>query len=152
TQVTELLFEGTRCVGVKALVNGRETEFRVNEGHGEVILSSGAIHSPAHLLRAGIGPAGALRDVGVEVRMNVPGVGQRLMDHPSVSVSSFMKPEARLNGQTRRHILLALRYSSGTPGVAPGDMFVAVVSKSAWHAVGEQIASQLVCVYKTLSE
>ena len=148
TQVSELLFEGTRCVGVKALVKGRETEFRANE----VIVSSGAIHSPAHLLRAGIGPAGALRDVGIEVRMNVPGVGQRLMDHPSVSVSSFMKPEARLNGKTRRHILLALRYSSETPGVAPGDMFVAVVSKSAWHAVGEQIASQLVCVYKTLSE
>src|SRR5712691_2596409 len=148
TQVSALLFEGTRCVGVKALVQGRETEFRANE----VIVSSGAIHSPAHLLRAGIGPAGALRDVGIEVRMNVPGVGQRLMDHPSVSVSSFMRPEARLNGQTRRHILLALRYSSGTPGVAPGDMFVAVVSKSAWHAVGEQIASQLVCVYKTLSE
>jgi 5-(hydroxymethyl)furfural/furfural oxidase len=148
TQVSELLFEGTRCVGVKALVQGRETEFRANE----VIVSSGAIHSPAHLLRAGIGPAGALRDVGIEVRMNVPGVGQRLMDHPSVSVSSFMKPAARLNGQTRRHILLALRYSSETAGVAPGDMFVAVVSKSAWHAVGEQIASQLVCVYKTLSE
>ncbi len=148
TQVTGLLFEGTKCVGVKALVRGQEEEFR---GH-EVIVSSGAIHSPAHLLRAGIGPAGALRDVGIDVRMNVPGVGQRLMDHPSVSVSSFMKPEARLNGRTRRHILLALRYSSGTPGVAPGDMFVAVVSKSAWHAVGEQIASQLVCVYKTLSE
>ncbi len=148
TQVSELLFEGTRCVGVKALVRGQETEFRGNE----VIVSSGAIHSPAHLLRAGIGPAGQLRDVGIEVRMNVPGVGQRLMDHPSVSVSSFMKPAARLNGLTRRHILLALRYSSGIDGVAPGDMFVAVVSKSAWHAVGDQIASQLVCVYKTLSE
>src|SRR5579863_8574220 len=92
TQVSELLFEGTRCVGVKALVKGQETEFRVNSGHGEVIVSSGAIHSPAHLLRAGIGPAGHLRDLGIEVRMNVPGVGQRLMDHPSVSVSSFMKP------------------------------------------------------------
>jgi len=69
-----------------------------------------------------------------------------------VSVSSFMKPENRLNGLTRRHILLALRYSSGIGGVAPGDMFIAVVSKSAWHAVGEQIASQLICVYKTLSE
>jgi 5-(hydroxymethyl)furfural/furfural oxidase len=148
TQVKELMFEGTKCVGVKALVKGRETEFRGNE----VIVSSGAIHSPAHLLRAGIGPAGALRDIGIDVRMNVPGVGQRLMDHPSVSVSSFMKPDARLNGRTRRHILLALRYSSGVHGVAPGDMFVAVVSKSAWHAVGEQIASQLVCVYKTLSE
>ena len=152
TQVQGLLFEGTRCVGVKALVKGQETEFRVNEGHGEVIVSSGAIHSPAHLLRAGIGPAGHLRDLGIAVRMNVPGVGQRLMDHPSISVSSFMKPQARLNGKTRRHILLALRYSSGVDGVAPGDMFVAVVSKSAWHAVGEQIASQLVCVYKTLSE
>jgi 5-(hydroxymethyl)furfural/furfural oxidase len=146
--VAELLFEGTRCVGVMALVNGQETEFRANE----VIVSSGAIHSPAHLLRAGIGPAPALRDLGIEVRMNVPGVGQRLMDHPSVSVSSFMKPEARLNGLTRRHILVALRYSSGIDGIAPGDMFVATVSKSAWHAIGEQIASQLVCVYKTLSE
>src|SRR5262249_57628467 len=112
----------------------------------------GAIHSSAHLMRAVIGPAGPLRDLGIEVRTNLPGVGQRLMDHPSISVSSFMKPEARLNGLTRRHILLALRYSSGIDGIAPGDMFVAVVSKSAWHAVGEQIASQLVCVYKTLSE
>jgi len=148
TQVMGLLFEGMRCVGVKALVRGRETEFRANE----VIVSSGAIHSPAHLLRAGIGPAGSLRDLGIEVRTNLPGVGQRLMDHPSISVSSFMKPEARLNGKTRRHILLALRYSSGIDGIPPGDMFVAVVSKSAWHPVGEQIASQLVCVYKTLSE
>ena len=148
TQVMALLFEDMRCVGVRALVKGRETEFRANE----VIVSSGAIHSPAHLLRAGIGPAGHLRDLGIEMRANLPGVGQRLMDHPSVSVSSFMKPENRLNGRTRRHILLALRYSSGIEDVAPGDMFVAVVSKSAWHAVGEQIASQLVCVYKTLSE
>jgi 5-(hydroxymethyl)furfural/furfural oxidase len=148
TQVSELLFEGTKCVGVKALVNGRATEFRANE----VIVSSGAIHSPAHLLRAGIGPAAALGELGIEVRANLPGVGQRLMDHPSVSVSSFMKPQNRLNGLTRRHILLALRYSSGTEGVAPGDMFIAVVSKSAWHAVGEQVASQLICVYKTLSE
>jgi len=148
TQVEGLLFEGARCVGVKARVKGRETEFRANE----VIVSSGAIHSPAHLLRAGIGPAGHLSDLGIEVRANLAGVGQRLMDHPSISVSSFMKPEARLNGITRRHILLALRYSSGIGGAAPGDMFVAAVSKSAWHAVGEQIASLLLAVYKTFSE
>src|SRR5207248_10555128 len=130
TQVSELLFEGTRCVGVKAHVKGTETEFRVNEGHGEVILSSGAIHSPAHLLRAGIGPAGVLRDLGIELRANLSGVGQRLMDPPSVSVSSFMEPEARLNGLTRRDILLALRYSSGLDGMLPVDMCVAVVSAS----------------------
>src|SRR5579864_4958090 len=118
----------------------------------EIIVSSGAIHSPAHLLRAGIGPAGALRDLGIEVRANLAGVGQRLMDHPSVSVSSFIKPDARLNNLTRRHILLALRYSSQIGGAPQGDMFVAGVSKSAWHAVGEQIGSLLAAVYKTYSE
>jgi 5-(hydroxymethyl)furfural/furfural oxidase len=53
---------------------------------------------------------------------------------------------------TRRHILLALRYSSGIGDAPPGDMFVAGVSKSAWHAVGEQIGSLLAAVYKTFSE
>ncbi|MBV9554869.1 MAG: GMC family oxidoreductase N-terminal domain-containing protein [Alphaproteobacteria bacterium] len=148
TQVAKLLFDGTRCVGIKALVKGREQEFRANE----VICSSGAIHSPAHLLRAGIGPAGTLKDLGIEVRANLPGVGQRLMDHPSISVSSFIKPDARLNGITRRHILLALRYSSNIGGAPPGDMFAVGVSKSAWHAVGEQIGSLLLAVYKTFSE
>jgi len=65
TQVSELLFEGTRCVGVKALVHGRETEFRVNSGHGEVIVSVGRESiRRRNLLRAGIGPAGALRISG----------------------------------------------------------------------------------------
>ncbi len=152
TEVMGLVFEGARCVGVKARVGGKETEFRVGEGRGEVVVSSGAIHSPAHLLRAGIGPAGDLRQLGIEVVANVPGVGQRLMDHPSISVSSFIKPAARLNDLTRRHILLALRYSSGIGGAPAGDMFVAGVSKSAWHAVGEQIGSLLAAVYKTFSE
>jgi 5-(hydroxymethyl)furfural/furfural oxidase len=148
TEVQALVFEGQRCVGVKAEVAGKETEFRGNE----VIVSSGAIHSPAHLLRAGVGPAGDLRDLAIPVVANVPGVGQRLMDHPSISVSSFIKPDFRLGDLTRRHILLALRYSSGIGGAPQGDMFVASVSKSAWHAVGAQIGSLLAAVYKTFSE
>jgi 5-(hydroxymethyl)furfural/furfural oxidase len=148
TQVKELLFEGTRCVGVKAIVGGREQEFR----GGEVILCSGAIHSPAHLLRAGIGPVGHLKEMGIPVLMGLQGVGQRLMDHPSISLSSFVRPGARMNEHTRRHIQVGLRYSSGLPGVPPGDMFVAVLSKSAWHAVGAQIGSFLTFVNKTYSE
>jgi 5-(hydroxymethyl)furfural/furfural oxidase len=148
TQVEALLFEGTRCVGVKALVDGKEQEFR---GH-EIVLSCGAIHSPAHLLRAGIGPVGHLKDMGIPVLMGLPGVGQRLMDHPSISLSSFVRRGARMNGHTRRHIQLGLRYSSGLPGVPKGDMFVAVLSKSAWHAVGAQIGSLLTFVNKTYSE
>ena len=148
TQVNELLFEGTRCVGIKAQVNGREQEFRGRE----VVLSCGAIHSPAHLLRAGIGPVGQLKEMGIPVVMGLEGVGQRLMDHPSIALSSFIRRGARMNAHTRRHIHVGLRYSSGLPGVPRGDMFVAALSKSAWHAVGAQIASLLTFVNKTYSE
>jgi 5-(hydroxymethyl)furfural/furfural oxidase len=148
TQVTALLFDGTRCVGVKAVVAGKEVEFRANE----VILSSGAIHSPAHLMRAGIGPAGHLSDMGIPVVAALEGVGQRLMDHPSISLSSFVKRGGRTNEHTRRHIQLGIRYSSGMPGIPQGDMFTAVINKSAWHAVGEQIASLLTFINRTYSE
>jgi 5-(hydroxymethyl)furfural/furfural oxidase len=149
TQVSELLFDGNRCMGVKAVVAGRPQEFRGNE----VILCSGAIHSPAHLLRAGIGPAGHLRDLGIEVRAHVPGVGQRLQDHPAVAVAAFIKPHARIvNDYTRRHIYVGLRYSSKLDGIPAGDMLTVVTNKTSWHAVGEQIGSFIVTVYKTYSE
>ncbi|MCP5152636.1 MAG: GMC family oxidoreductase N-terminal domain-containing protein [Ectothiorhodospiraceae bacterium] len=149
THVTGLLFEGTRCVGVRARRGGEETEHRASE----VILSCGAVHSPAQLLRAGIGPALALRDLGIEVRANVPGVGQRLMDHPSVALAGFLKPAARMdNVTTRRHVQVALRYSSGIGDAPAGDMFVVVASKSSWHAVGEQIGSYILFVNRTFSE
>ena len=148
TQVKSLLMEGTRCVGVIAMVDGKETEFRGRE----IVLSCGAIHSPAHLLRAGIGPVGHLADLGIPVVAALPGVGQRLMDHPSISLSSYIRRDARMNQHTRRHIQVGLRYSSDLPGVPKGDMFVAVISKSAWHAVGEQIASLLTFINRTYSE
>ena len=149
TQVTELLVEDLRCVGIKALVDGKPTEFRGRE----IILSSGAIHSPAHLLRAGIGPVGHLRDLGIPVRQALAGVGQRLMDHPSIALASFLKPGARVtNKETRRHLFLAMRYSSKLGGAPPGDMFVVGASKTSWHAVGEQIGSFILFVNKTFSE
>jgi 5-(hydroxymethyl)furfural/furfural oxidase len=149
TTAAELLFDGHRCVGVSARVSGQPQEFRGRE----IILSCGAIHSPAHLLRAGIGPAGHLRERGIDVRAPLPGVGQRLQDHPAVAVAAFLKPHARiLHDYTRRHIYTGLRYSSHLAGVPAGDMFTVVTNKTSWHAVGEQIGSFIVTVYKTYSE
>ncbi len=148
TVVTGLIFEDTRCVGIRARVGGWEQELRGNE----IILSSGAIHSPAHLLRAGVGPAGHLRDLGIPVVAHVPGVGQRLMDHPSIALAAFVKPHARLKAHTRRHMMVAWRYSSEMSGAPAGDMFVGATVKSSWHAVGEQIASMILFVNKTYSE
>ncbi|HSV83078.1 MAG TPA: GMC family oxidoreductase N-terminal domain-containing protein [Ramlibacter sp.] len=148
THVTRLLFEGRRCIGVEALVDGQRVAFR----GAEVILSCGAIHSPTHLLRAGIGPVEHLQQLGIPVRSALEGVGRGLMDHPSIGLSAFNRREGRMNGFTRRHFQLALRYSSGLAGAPAGDMFCAALSKSAWHAVGERIASLLVFVNKTYSE
>ena len=119
TQITELLCEDLRCVGIKARIDGKLQEF-----HGrEVILSSGAIHSPAHLLRAGIGPTGHLHDLGIPVRHASFGVGQRLMDHPSVALAAFIKRSARVkNHLSRRHSYLGMRYSSEIGGAPPGDI------------------------------
>jgi 5-(hydroxymethyl)furfural/furfural oxidase len=149
TSVIELIFEDKRCVGVKALVKGKPEEFRGRE----VILSSGAIHSPAHLLRAGIGPEGHLRDLGIPVRKALAGVGQRLMDHPSVAIASFLNPSARVKNQhSRRHMHVGMRYSSNIGDAPAGDMFVVCTSKNSWHKVGEQIGAFLIFVNKTFSE
>lgn len=149
TTAESLIFDGLHCVGVKALVAGRPQEFRGKQ----IVLSCGAIHSPAHLLRAGIGPAAHLRGLGIDVRAALPGVGQRLQDHPAVAMAAFLKPHARIiQDWSRRHIYTGLRYTSGLPGVPKGDMLAVVATKTSWHAVGEQIGTFIVCVYKTYSE
>ena len=146
--VQKLNFDGTKCVGVTASVKGQTREFRARD----VILSCGAIHSPAHLLRAGIGPAFALKDLGIDVRANIEGVGQRLMDHPSIALASFLRPHARMNAFTRRYLQVGLRYSSNIGGAPKGDMFVAVAAKTGWHDVGRQIGSMIIFVNRTYSE
>ncbi len=144
-----LIFEGRRCSGVTAVGrDGAERAFTARD----VIISCGAIHSPAILLRSGIGPEAQLRALGIQVLEHLPGVGARLMDHPSVALAAFVKPYARLNGLTRRHLLLGVRFSSGIDGAPRGDMGLTVATKSAWHAVGDQIATLNMWVNKTYSE
>jgi choline dehydrogenase-like flavoprotein len=75
--------EGNRAVGVRYRRRGRE---RVVRAEREVILAAGAIGSPQILLLSGIGPADHLREVGVDVRHDLPGVGRNLQDHPFVSI------------------------------------------------------------------
>jgi 5-(hydroxymethyl)furfural/furfural oxidase len=147
TQVVALTFDGRSCTGVRLITGGAEREV-----HGrEVILSAGAIHSPAILLRAGIGPQDHLMSMGIEVRLKLPGVGQNLMDHPQIALGSYIKPSARMDGRTGRHVLVGMRYTSGIPEAPSGDMFLGVVSRTAWHAVGQQLGALTVWVNRTFS-
>lgn len=66
-----------RVVGVRFAQGGEVRELFADE----VILAAGAIDSPRVLLRSGIGPADELREVGIEPRVDLPGVGKNLHDH-----------------------------------------------------------------------
>ena len=147
TRVREILFEGTRATGVTIEHKGQAESHHAKE----IVLCCGALHSPAMLLRAGIGPAGHLGDMGITVRAALEGVGQNLMEHPTVAVSAYLPPAARLDPAVRRHMHVALRFSSGHAGCPQGDMFIVTVGKSAWHAVGERIGSLLAFVNKSYS-
>jgi len=83
TVVERILFEDKKAVGVEALQDGRRTTYRAHE----IVISAGALRSPQVLMLSGIGPADHLREHGITVVQNLPGVGQNLMDHPMVSAS-----------------------------------------------------------------
>ena len=73
-----LLLENDKAIGVEYLRSGRmETAYAANE----VILSGGAINSPQLLLLSGIGPAEHLKEHGIDVLHDLPGVGANLHDH-----------------------------------------------------------------------
>jgi choline dehydrogenase len=82
TQVVKLNFNGTRCVGVKLMTDGAVKDVTADK---EVILAAGTINSPRLLMLSGVGEAEALRNFGIEVVENLPGVGENLQDHVLVS-------------------------------------------------------------------
>lgn len=73
-----LLFDGTRCTGVRYSVRGTPREAGAGR---EVIVSAGTINSPQLLELSGIGQPERLRALGIEVRAALPGVGENLRDH-----------------------------------------------------------------------
>lgn len=90
----------------------------------EVVLCAGAIHSPAILMRSGIGPAAALRALGLPVLHDQPSVGQNLMDHPILRAGFALAPEHAARGADARHTNCALTYSSGLGGGGERDMIM----------------------------
>lgn len=76
--VQRLVFEGKRVVGVEFVQDGA---VKVVKAKKEVILCAGAIKSPHILMLSGIGDGEHLRDVGIEPKVELPGVGLQLQDH-----------------------------------------------------------------------
>lgn len=127
----------TRVTGVTARIDGQTRSFTARE----VIVSAGALQSPVMLLRAGIGPAEDLRDLGIDIAADLPGVGGNLQNHQTVYLLAHMRRAASHRDRERLHTMATLRYSSGIADCPATDMYISLVGMSGWHALGRRLSA-----------
>ncbi len=148
TCAERLIFDGKRATG--AVVSGPGGQRRSLLAR-EVILASGAIHSPALLMRSGIGRADDLAGLGIAVVHNLPALGCNLMEHPSIAVAAYLPRALRERNPGEHHEQAIWRYSSGLAGAPQGDMHAAILSRSGWHSVGQRMGGLFFWVNKSWS-
>ncbi|MBJ3776483.1 GMC family oxidoreductase [Acuticoccus mangrovi] len=118
--VERLAIEDGRATGVIVRAGGE----RLTIGGGEVVLCAGAIHSPAIMMRSGLGPAAQLKSFGIEVVRDMPDVGAHFMDHPVVRATIHLKPEFACTDPDQRHTNSCVTYTSGLGGGGVRDMIL----------------------------
>jgi len=121
---TQVLFEGTRAVGVAYLRDGHAEEARAGR---EVILCGGTVNSPQLLLLSGVGPAGQLRSLGIPVVADLRGVGENLQDHLEIVVGhQCTQPVSLDRAETLGNLLQYVLFRRGplTSNVAESGGFV----------------------------
>ena len=94
--VIRILFEGKRAIGVELSKGHNQARHQIHAKR-EVILSAGAVHTPHLLLLSGVGPAAELKQHGIPVVHDLPGVGKHLLDHVSCGVLFKVKDGESLN-------------------------------------------------------
>lgn len=146
--VRRILFEGTRATGAEIVHNGKSETVTGRE----IVLAAGTIHSPAVLMRSSIGPADELARHDIPIVTALAGVGRNLQEHPSVSISCYLTPDSRLANLERHHTQAQVRFSSRVGDCPPGDMCIALLARSGWHALGRRIGSLYFFVNKSYSQ
>nr|WP_287184143.1 GMC family oxidoreductase N-terminal domain-containing protein [Paraburkholderia sp.] len=136
TCVTSLRFDGRRVTGVNAIRAGETLALAARE----VILSAGAIHSPALLMRSGIGPADDLMRLGIQPVADRRGVGRNLQNHAYQFFALTLPPAMRLAAHVRRFAVAGLRASSGLPDCPDGDLMLFMLGRVSPRAFGVDVA------------
>ena len=129
-------------------VEGGETVLRGRE----ILLCAGAVHSPAVLMRSGIGPTEVLEAAGVKCVVELAGVGQNLQDHPTVGLHLKLRPEARAGGPHARRTNCCVRYSSGLAGAGRNDMLMASCNVFGFEGEALERGVIVVSVFQAFSQ
>lgn len=107
TTVRRLLIENGVCTGVEVETNGQVESLRARL----VVLSAGAIQSPAIVMRSGVGKREELEPLGIEVLRDAPAVGDNLSDHPALAVLCRVKDPSILDAD-QPIVQTILRYTA----------------------------------------
>jgi 5-(hydroxymethyl)furfural/furfural oxidase len=146
-EVKHLVTQGSRVTGVEVETAGERRKITA----GEVIVSAGALQSPAILLRAGIGPAPHLKDCGIPVVADRPGVGANLHNHQILYLIAHIKRSMLPPGGQRAHTTATWRFSSGVADCPPSDMYISFVGQTGWHELGRRLSALTPAVLKPFS-
>lgn len=135
--VLRVELEGNRATGVSYQAGRRKREVTTQAGK-EVILSAGSIGSPQLLMLSGIGPGDQLHEAGIPVKLDSPGVGANLQDHPFIvniwdvpgggSLADAEKPKAlaewvlRRSGPLTSSVAEAFAFVRSRPGLPAADL------------------------------
>jgi choline dehydrogenase-like flavoprotein len=91
-KVREITFDNLTASGVTFEArNDTDKTITTVKARQEVILAAGAFNSPVILQRSGVGPKDLLKSAGVEVKLDLPGVGQNLQDHAATLIAYACK-------------------------------------------------------------
>jgi len=124
TQVARIVVEHDRATGVTYMKNGQIETALANR---EVLVCGGAINSPQILLLSGIGPADHLQSLGIEVVLDLPGVGENLQDHlVAGAVYQSTKPISLNDAEKPGNILNYMLFKKGpfTSTIAEAGGFI----------------------------
>jgi len=118
--VDRVLISDGRATGVRVHIEGQGTH---DIGARQIVLCAGAIHSPAILLRSGVGPAEELKAMGIAVERDLP-VGRHFFDHPLFRATIQLHEELRPTDPDTRHTNCCVTYSSGLANGGKRDMIL----------------------------
>ena len=123
-QVLKIDCQGTAVTGVSFIYKGKQHSVTASR---EVILSGGAINSPHLLMISGIGPAQHLKEHGIAVCADLPGVGQNLQDHSSVILQYACKKQFPIQKvhQPHRKLAAGIRWVFTREGIAASNIWEA---------------------------